>query len=96
MIRIELDTVPKCRNQNEWRPIGRARAEGYEEKGDHSVIISLCKRLVADGHSPEETVEVWRGTQMAFCPGSLGTWASGGGWVGEQPEWLKSRQKPKA
>jgi hypothetical protein len=50
MIRVELDTVPKWRNQNEWRPVNRARAEGYEETGDHSVIITLCKRLVADGY----------------------------------------------
>jgi hypothetical protein len=93
MIRVELDTVPKWRNQNEWRPVNRARAEGYEETGDHSVIITLCKRLVADGYDPEETVEVWCGDCMAFCPGSLGTWASGGGWVGKQPEWLKKGQK---
>lgn len=96
MIRIELDTVPKWRNQNEWRPLNRARFEDYEEKGDHSVIISLCKRLLADGYSPEEMVEVWRDTQMVFCPGSLGIWASGGAWVGEQPEWLKSAPKRKA
>jgi hypothetical protein len=90
MMRIELDSVRKHRNANEYRPINRARCMGIEEAGDHSVIVSLAKRLVAEGHSGP--VEVWRNGTLCFAAKDVAEWASGKALTGEQPAHLRRKE----
>jgi len=82
MIRIELDTVRKDINGQEWRWVNRASACGMEESGDGRVIVNLCQRLLEGGYTGE--VMVYRDETPCFNPLSLELWA-GGGHKGEQP-----------
>lgn len=56
MRRIELDTVRKAHGQIEYRPINRARCDGYEAVGDGAVIRQLCKAMLEDGQSGDVQV----------------------------------------
>jgi hypothetical protein len=87
MIRIELDSVRKYRNAQEWRNVNRASALGMEEVGDHDVIKVLCRRITEAGHTGD--VEVWRGELPCFKAAPLAVWASGKALKGEQPEHLR-------
>jgi hypothetical protein len=87
MIRMELDSVRKYRNAQEWRPVNRARAEGIEEVGDHSVIVGLCQKLIEAGHTGK--VEVWRGAMPVFSAIDIEMWANRRVGNGEQPEHLR-------
>lgn len=38
-------------------------------------IGPLCRKLIDAGHSPDESVTVWRGNTPVFALSSLGRWA---------------------
>jgi hypothetical protein len=88
-MRIELGTRRKYRGKSEWRNIQTATYGGMEEAGDHSIIVSLCKRMAAEGLDGD--VEVWRDGELIFAPHPLSRWASGKALRGEQPEHLRKR-----
>ena len=88
-LRIELDSVRKHRNANEWRTVGRASCQGHELIGDGAKIADLCRILLSEGHSGP--VEVWRGQTPVFAAMDLETWASGKALRGEQPEQLRKQ-----
>jgi hypothetical protein len=86
---IHIDSVEKRRNSKEQRNVPRASCEGFEEAGDHRVIVSLCKRLLEAGYPPEKMVEVRRGDMVVFHAGPLGRWAELKGWGNPQPASLQ-------
>jgi hypothetical protein len=90
MMRIELDSVRRYRGKKEYRPVNRARCMGIEEIGDHQIIVSICRKLLAAGFSGD--VEVWRGDVPCFSARNASEWASGKALTGEQPEHLRRKQ----
>ena len=88
-LRITLDSVPKYRNAQEWRPVGRATCGDAERVGDGNIIAQLCHDL-SETYPADTLVEVWRGETLCFSAAPIGVWASGKALsVGEQPEHLK-------
>jgi len=81
VIIVQLDSVKKWRNTQEWRPVNRAsityNGQYMEEVGDHSVIVSLLKALTRN-HSPPCTaqVEVRRGEVPVFLTMPLKQWVN--------------------
>ena len=73
-ITVQLDTVRKYRNSIEYRPIGRARSDGYEVVGEGAFIRSMLKNMYADGAPIEATVQVFRGDTLCFRPMPLKSW----------------------
>ena len=85
--RIELDRVRKDSNGSEWRWVPRATCGDMIEVGDHRLIVTLCKRMLAAGMSGE--VAVFRGEMPCFEPLSMALWGAGGRKT-EQPAHLRS------
>jgi hypothetical protein len=93
MIDVEFDSVVRWRNTREYRRVPRATYGEYEEVGDHSLMKSLCKRLIADGYDPDLEVRVWRGKTPVFTPVKLRIWAEGRFGKKEQPKHLQRGSK---
>ena len=85
--RIELDSVRKYRNANEWRPVGRARCGEIESIGDGSNIRACVAKMLDLGMSGD--VEVVRGQTTVFAAISMSEWLRGAPWSKGQPEHLK-------
>lgn len=87
MLRIELGAERRERGKSEWRNVNAARFGEMVEAGDHSVIVALARRMVADGITGP--VQVWRGEALCFDAVPVEKWASGKALRGEQPEQLR-------
>lgn len=92
-IRIELDSVKKHRNAQEWRNVNRASACGIEVTGDGTLIDKLCQSLIDAGHAPDTPASVWRNGTPVFRANNLRIWAKGSALAGAQPEHLKGASK---
>lgn len=90
---IQLDSVRKHRNPQEWRPVNRASCEGLEHSGDGDNIAGIAKMLLACDYPPNQAACVIRGSTVCFEAQSLEKWASGGVARGEQPEHLRKGAK---
>jgi len=89
-LRIDLDSVIKYRNGQEYRSISRARCGDKERCGDGFIIKQLCSDLLAD-HDPNTLVDVYRGQTRCFSQEKLSVWAAGKFGRGEQPKHLRKK-----
>jgi hypothetical protein len=86
IITVELDTVRKYRNTQEYRPVNRATCEGYEAVGDGDVIRQVLQLYHKDNPHFTGKVQVRRGDMLCFVITSLNQWLFP---VSKQPEHLK-------
>jgi len=87
-IRIDLDSVTKWRNKNEYRNVPRARCEEFdlEVVGDGRIVQRLAKKLYEEKGQIDATLVVFRGVTPCFTPTPIKTWVLPSG---KQPEWLR-------
>ena len=91
-IRIDLDSVKKFRNGQEWRWVNRAASGDFVSVGDGRNIVKVSKMLVDAGADPAKEVRVFRGDMLCMSGASLGVWADGKFGRRAQPEQLKGAQ----
>lgn len=87
MHRIELDSVKRHRNAQEWRMVPRARCGDLESVGDGQNIKIVAQLMLAAGMVGPVTV--YRGKTPVFLSGTVEEWASGKFGKGEQPAHLR-------
>ena len=90
-MRIYLDSVPKYRNANEWRPVNRATCWPLESIGDGDNLKSIARLLLDAG--VEGRADVYRGKTPVFLSVSLEDLAKARVGNGSQPEHLKKKQE---
>jgi hypothetical protein len=88
--RMELDSVPKRRNSNEWRNVNRARCGEFESVGDWDNIARLCRMMLEAGHTG--VIDIYRNETPVFLGVTIERWASGKALRGEQPEHLRKKK----
>lgn len=87
MVKIELDTILRHRNKNEFRPVNRASCMGLESSGDGDNLKKIAQLLLEAGVTGG--ADVYRGKTPVFLSVSLERLASASIGRGEQPEYLK-------
>jgi len=87
-IRIDLDSVKKWRNNQEYYTLPRARCEEFdlEEVGTGRIIKRLAKRLYEEKGQIEASLVVFRGVTLCFTPAPIKSWVLPSE---KQPEWLR-------
>ena len=65
-IRIDLDSVKKFRNGQEWRWVNRAASGDFVSVGDGRNIVKVSKMLVDAGADPAKEVRVFRGDMLCM------------------------------
>lgn len=88
VVRIDLDSVKKHRNAQEWRWVNRATCGDVSSTGDGGNIVKVAKALIERGHAPEVEVKCYRGNMLCLSGASLAIWAAGKFGRGEQPAQL--------
>lgn len=85
---IELDSVRRYRNKQEYRTVNRAKCTelGLEVVSDQSVIVLLCKKMRDLGIVGQ--VRVCRQGKEVFAAENLNIWADNKFGKGTQPEHL--------
>jgi hypothetical protein len=91
VIRIQVDTVKKWRNKNEYRPVHRATYKNFSVSGDRPVIRDLCRVLAANNYKISRIVEVYRRDMPCFTPTPLKQWVKRNPFAGEQPVSLRKK-----
>lgn len=87
MVEIQLDTILRHRNKNEFRPVNRASCMGLEASGDGDNLKKIAHLLLEAGVVGE--VNVYRGKTPIFLSVPLERLASASLGRGEQPEQFK-------
>lgn len=86
-MRIHLDSVPKYRNVNEWRPVNRATCWPWESIGDGDNLKSIARLMLDAGVVGR--VDVYRGETPVFLSVSLEDLAKARVGKDSQPEHLR-------
>lgn len=87
--KIQLDSVKKHRNKQEYRYVPRATWQDMEVVGDNNIISRLCHQISLRFSCDSGTVEVFREGTPVFNPMPLKTWLKSDPFAGEQPEHLR-------
>jgi hypothetical protein len=85
-IRVELDSVKKCRGLTEYHWIPRARVGDLEVVGFGEVIKQVLTLFHENNPGINSQVEVYRGDTLCFMPMALNSWLFP---PDRRPEWLK-------
>ena len=88
---IFLDSVPKYRNAQEWRPVNRASCGEFVSVGDGDNLKIVARLMVEAGVTGE--VDVYRDKTPVFLSVPLEDMAKGSMGRGPQPEHLKKKQE---
>jgi len=93
LIRVDLDTVKKYRNKQEWRPVQRARilSHDLEVVGDGPIIKHVCKLFTEKYPQIDAYVEVFRGDTCCFEKTPISAFMRSTVGAGKQPEWLRRK-----
>jgi hypothetical protein len=87
--KIQLDSVRRDRNKNEYRMVPRATWQDMEEVGDQKIVAALCRKISMRFSCDLGTVEVFREGTPVFNTMPLKTWLKSNPFAGEQPEHLR-------
>lgn len=88
-MRIHLDSIPKYRNSQEYRPVNRATCWPWESVGDGDNLKIIARLMLEAGVVGE--VDVYRGETPVFLSLPLDKLAEGRVGKGEQPEQLRKK-----
>ena len=91
-LRIEMDSVKKYTNKNEYHTVPRVRALEEEVMGNGEIVRKLCSILIEKNPQINPLVYVFRGNTLCFIPKPLKSWLEEGAVKkGEQPEQFKKK-----